>query len=83
MDSHQNARLTRSRQVLARRVWCVMLKLTAASFSVTAKTAAKWVRRYRECGPEGLADRSSRPHRLRCPTSDAQIDSVASLRRQR
>jgi len=86
MDSHKNARLTaRSREVLARRVIeeGLTLKLAAASFSVTAKTAAKWVRRYREGGRSALGDRSSRPHRLRRPTSEPQIDAVAALRRQR
>ena len=34
----------------------------AAAFRVSAKTAAKWVGRYRQLGPAGLADRSSRPH---------------------
>ena len=53
MDYHQNARLTiRSREQLARKVLhegCT-LKLAAASFNVSAKTAAKWVRRFRELG---------------------------------
>jgi transposase InsO family protein len=35
----------------------------AAAAGVSRQTATKWVRRYRECGPEGLEDRSSRPHR--------------------
>jgi transposase InsO family protein len=86
MDSHKNARLTaRSRESLARRVVeeGVTLKLAAASFSVTAKTAAKWVRRFQEYGTDGLGERSSRPHRLRCPTSELQVDAVAGLRRQR
>jgi transposase InsO family protein len=75
MDSHQNARLTaRSRELLARRV---------VEQGVTAKTAAKWVRRYREGGAASLGDRSSRPRRLRCPTAEAQVDIVAGLRRQR
>jgi len=86
MDSHKNARLTaRSRELLARRVveQGVTLKLAAASFSVTEKTVAKWVRRYREQGIEGLADRSSRPHRLYRPTAIDRIERVEQLRRQR
>jgi transposase len=65
MDYHQNARLTiHSREQLARKVLegCT-LKLAAASFRVSAKTAGKWVRRYRELGSAGLMDRSSRPER--------------------
>ena len=86
MDCHQNARLTlRSRELLIRRVVeeRYTLKQAAACFSVSAKTAAKWVRRYREQGPEGLRDRSSRPHRLRRPTPPEQITLVEQLRRQR
>ena len=86
MDYHQNARLTiHSRERLARRVvdeGCT-LKLAAASFNVSVKTAAKWVRRYREQGSEGLRDRSSRPHRLRRPTAPELVDRVEQLRRQR
>ena len=33
-------------------------------FHVSAKTAAKWVRRCRELGRDGLADRGSRLPRL-------------------
>ena len=86
MDYHQNARLTvHSREQLARRVLeqgCT-LKLAAASFSVSAKTAGRWVRRYREEGSGGLGDRSSRPHRLRQPTSGELVSRVEQLRRQR
>jgi transposase InsO family protein len=86
MDSHKNARLTaRSRELLALKVVQQggTLKLAAASFSVTEKTAAKWVRRYREQGVAGLADRSSRPHRLYRPTSSQTVERVEALRRQR
>jgi transposase InsO family protein len=86
MDYHQNARLTvHSRELLAKRVveQGVTLKLAATSFNVSAKTAAKWVRRYLECGRAGLGDRSSRP--LQCPrtTSSALIEKVLALRRLR
>jgi transposase len=40
----------------------VTVKAAAARFSVSAKTAAKWIGRYRQLGVAGLADRSSRPH---------------------
>jgi transposase InsO family protein len=59
------------------------LKLAAASFNVSAKTAAKWVRRYREEGVAGLADRSSRPRRFRQPTSALLVERVEVLRRER
>ena len=86
MDYHQNARLTvHSREQMARKVveQGVTLKLAAASFNVTARTAAKWVRRYREQGVAGLADRSSRPNRLHRPTSSQRIEHVEQLRRRR
>lgn len=41
------------------------LKGAAAAFNVSARTAAKWVARYRGQGAARLYDRSSRPHRLR------------------
>jgi len=86
MDSHKNARLTaRSRELLARRVveQGVTVKVAAANFSVTAKTAAKWVRRYREGGTAALSDRTSRPHRFYRPTSSQTVERVEALRRQR
>jgi len=48
MDYHQNAQLTvHSREQIAKRVLeqGLTLKLAAASFNVSAKTAAKWMRR--------------------------------------
>lgn len=86
MDYHQNARLTvHSREQMARKVVLegVTLKQVAACFNVSAKTAAKWVRRYREAGLIGLRDRSSRPQRLRQPTSAELVARVEALRRER
>jgi len=86
MDYHQNARLTvHSREQLARRVLQqgLTLKQAAASFDVSAKTAAKWVRRYRELGAAGLGDRSSRPHRCPRTTSSPLLEKVLALRRLR
>ncbi len=86
MDYHQHARLTVfSRELLARKVLQdgVTLKLAAASFNVSAKTAAKWVRRYREGGADALADRSSRPARLYRPTPPEETARVEALRRER
>jgi transposase InsO family protein len=86
MDYHQNARLTvHSREQLSKAVLeqGLMLKQAAALFHVSAKTAAKWVHRYREQGAAGLGDRSSRP--LRCPrlTSFSLSEKVLALRRLR
>jgi transposase InsO family protein len=59
------------------------LKQAAACFNVSTRTAAKWVNRYREHGAAGLADRSSRPHRLYRPTAPELLQRVEALRRQR
>jgi transposase InsO family protein len=86
MDYHQNARLTvHSREQMARKVVLegMTLKRTAARFNVSAKTAAKWVRRYRDAGSSGLGDRSSRPCRLRQPTTPELVARVEALRRER
>jgi transposase len=74
-----------SRGQLARKVLeeGVTLKLAAASFNVSPKTAAKWVRRFREGGPQGLGDRSSRPRHCHRSTSLDLIEQVLSFRRLR
>ncbi len=55
----------------------------AADFGVSSKAVRKWVARYEAEGAAGLRDRSSRPHRLRHPTSQAVADRIAALRRER
>ena len=84
MDIHKNARLTlRRREDLIEHVaGGVTLKLAAANFSVTPKTAAKWVHRFRREGPPGLWDRSSRPRRSPRRTSSTLTEEVITLRRQ-
>ena len=74
-----------SREQLARRVLEQGLtrKQAAATFSVSEKTAAKWVRRYLECGRAGLGNRSSRPHRSPRTTSSPLLEKVLALRRLR
>ena len=86
MDYHQNARLTvHSREQMAKLVveQSVTLKAAAAAFNVTAKTAAKWTRRYRQGDGAGLRDRSSRPHRSPRKTSYTLLVKVLQLRRER
>jgi len=86
MDYHQNARLVvYSREQMAKMVvdrGCTQ-KAAAAAFCVSAKTAAKWVRRYRELGRAGLSDLSSRPHRSPRQTSSTLLERVLALRRLR
>ncbi len=86
MDIHKNARLTPLlREELARKILFqgVTLNSAAAEFKVSSKTAAKWAVRYQAQGAAGLLDRSSRPHRLRCPTPSQQVGQVEQLRRLR
>jgi len=85
MNVHKNARLTaHSRAELVRRVRAGQLpKAVATAFGVDVKTVGKWVKRFEAEGPDGLADRSSRPHRLHRPTSVETVDRVIALRRQR
>ena len=86
MDSHKNAPLTpKGREVMVRRVIEGGLTKAAAAgqFNVTAKTVAKWVRRFRAEGVGGLRDRSSRPHSLPSQTPPATCATVEALRRQR
>ena len=86
MDIHKNARLTPLlREELAKKVLCQGLTLNsaAAEFKVSAKTAAKWTRRFRQQGRTGLLDRSSRPLHSPRRCSCEQIAQVERLRRQR
>jgi transposase InsO family protein len=86
MDTHKNAPLTpKGREAMVR---CVIeggfSKATAAlRFNTTPKTVAKWVKRFRVEGVDGLRDRSSRPLSLPSQTAPATCAAVAALRRQR
>ena len=85
MNVHKNARLTaHSRADLVRRVEAGQpIAAVAAAFGVSIRTVRKWVERFRSEGPEGLKDRSSRPHRLRKPTPEMVVAEVERLRRLR
>ena len=85
MNIHQNARLTPiGRERLARAVLGGATIANAAKMSgVSAKTAKKWVMRFKAEGRTGMVDRSSRPHRLNSPTPKARADEVERLRRER
>jgi transposase len=50
---------------------------------VCPRTVRKWVARFQAEGAAGLQDRSSRPHRLQCPTPPAIVARIETLRRQR
>lgn len=84
MDYHKNAPWTAiSRERLAHLVVHDGLTVCAAAarFSVSARTAAKWVGRYRQSGSAGLADRSSRPHCSPRQIRFLFVEKVLALRR--
>src|SRR4051794_19362640 len=86
MNIHRNARLTpHSRAELVRRVLTLRQSpmSVATDMGVSTRTVHKWVVRYLAEGEAGLADRSSRPHRLRRPTPQATVERIEALRRQR
>ena len=86
MNLHRNARTTQhSRAELVRRVLSEgqSPKAVATAFGVDVKTVNKWVARFVAEGPAGLADRSSRPKRLREPTPPQTVEQIIALRRQR
>ena len=67
MNIHANARTTPSSLAeMVRRVTELREtpKAVASALGVSQRTVAKWLARYRGEGQAGLADRSSRPHRL-------------------
>ena len=85
--SHRNAPLSETGRLRLAR--CVVddgwpLRRAAERFQVAVTTAARGARRYRELGPAGMVDRSSRPHRSpsRTPTrTERRIIKVRVLRR--
>jgi transposase InsO family protein len=85
MNIHKNARLTPAgRERIVRQIASGQTPQAAArAAGVCPRTARKWVERYRREGLAGFADRSSRPHRLYRPTSQATVEQVERLRRQR
>lgn len=53
----------------------------SARYGVSRKTGLKWVRRYEEEGPEGLGDRSRRPHRSPRRTAEQVEELLVEVRR--
>ena len=86
MNSHKNAPLTpKGREAMVRSVVEGGLGQADAAdqFNTTPKTVAKWVKRFRAEGVDGLRDRSSRPHSLPSQTAPATCTVIEVLRRQR
>jgi transposase InsO family protein len=86
MKLHANAPLgPKGRATMVRRVLEEGIALTEAAEAagVSARTAGKWVRRYRAEGEAGLLDRSSAPHRVHNSTPPGRVEAIAALRRLR
>lgn len=81
--SHRNSPLSpRGRLRLAR---CVVedgwpLRRAADRFAVSVTTAKRWADRYRQLGPDGMGDRSSRPSSCPHRTSRRREHRVVGLR---
>jgi transposase InsO family protein len=86
MKLHANAPLgPKGRAIMVRRVLEEGIALTEAAEAagVSAKTAGKWVRRYREEGEAGLLDRSSAPKHVHNATAPERVEAIVALRRVR
>ena len=86
MNSHKNAPLTpKGREAMVRSVLEEGLSNVDAAyqFNTTPKTVAKWVKRFRAEGVDGLRDRSSRPLSSPSQTAPATCAVIETLRRQR
>jgi transposase InsO family protein len=86
MNHHANAPLgPKGRATMVRRVLEEGVALTEAAEAagVSARTAGKWVRRYRAEGEMGLFDRSSAPKRVHNATPAGRVEAIAALRRVR
>ncbi len=86
MKLHANAPLgPKGRALMVRRVLEEgrTLAEAAEAAGVSVRTAGKWVRRYRDEGEAGLADRSSAPRRIPHRTPDDRVEAIAALRRLR
>jgi len=86
MKLHANAALSfRQRERMVRRVVdeCWSLKDAADAAEVSARTAGKWVARYRADGIGGLLDRSSAPLFVANRSGEQTVEAIAALRRLR
>jgi transposase len=86
MKLHGNAALSfRQRERMVRRVvdegWSV--REAALAVEASARTAGKWVARYRSEGAAGLLDRSSAPLFVANRSDESTVQAIAALRRLR
>jgi len=84
MKLHGNARTCpKSRQLLVERIEGrgYSLAQAAQAAGVSERTAYRWLKRWREEGVRGLADRSSAPKRIPHRTPPDRVQAIAALRR--
>jgi transposase InsO family protein len=84
MKLHGNARTCpKSRELLVARIeskaWS--LAAEAAAAGVSERTAYRWLKRWREEGEAGLADRSCAPHSIPHRTPADRVHAIEALRR--
>jgi transposase InsO family protein len=82
--SHRNAKLTGYGRILIierlQQGWTQAQ--VAEAQGISRSTVAKWAKRYREEGREGLQERSSRARRLPRAHGEAVIEAICGLRRE-
>lgn len=84
MNSHKNARTTfEGRKLLIERIAALGLKPAAQAAGISERTARKWLRQFKECGAQGLLDRSSRPMKTRTSINAHLAERIERLRRHR
>jgi len=85
MDLHHHARTCpHSRELIVNRLdQGQSVARVAADLGISERTVYKWRARYRQEGPEGLRDRSSRPRRIPRRTPRACVRQILALRRRR
>jgi transposase InsO family protein len=49
-------------------------------FQISRKTAYKWMQRYKDCGDEGLKDRSRAPHSQPSKTNESQVQRILEVK---
>ncbi|MGV8941865.1 MAG: IS481 family transposase [Lysobacter sp.] len=86
MNLHKHARLSpRGRALLVDRILVQGLRVEEAAHAagVSVRTAYKWLKRFKQEGLEGLADRSSRPRHCPHATQPGIVEQVLEKRRSR
>lgn len=83
MDIHSGARTCPASRALmvARREQGWTVRAIAEAAGVSEQTVYKWLKRYREEGPGGLCDRSSRPHDSPRKTPPERRELILKLRK--